>query len=195
LSSDVVQAAAPDQRVPLWQIALVIGAIALTSFGGGQKASIRQSVVTRRKWITDDEFLEGLELAEIMPGPNLTNLVVFVGQRLRGSLGALVAFLAVSIPPFAITLLVGAIYFQIRGVPWVHAALIGCAAGAIGLTLGNAIDLTKEQAFQPFRPFSLAFVALTAVAVSWFKVPLLIVLVVLGPLAIALYRSPKPAAS
>jgi chromate transporter len=192
LSSAVVQASAPAQRVSLWQIAFVIGAIALTSFGGGQKASIRQSVVTQRKWLTNDDFLEGLELAQIMPGPNLTNLVVFVGQRLRGSAGALVAFLAVSVPPFAIILLVGAIYFKIRGIPWVHAALIGCAAGAIGLTLGNAIDMTREQAI---RPLNLAFIALTAVAVSWFKAPLLLVLVVLGPLCIALYRPRKQPAS
>jgi len=166
-------------------LALVIGSIALTSFGGGQKASIRQSVVRRRGWISDDDFLEGLELAQIMPGPNLTNLVVYVGHRVRGWAGALTAFLAVSIPPFLIILAVGAIYFRIRDVPWIHSALLGCAAGAIGLTLANALEMTQEQLAWPL---SLAFVALTAVAVSWFKVPLLVVLVVLGPICIALHR-------
>lgn len=175
----------PAGPVPLTQLALVIGTIALTSFGGGQKASIRQSVVTQRAWLTNDEFLEGLELAQIMPGANLINLVVFVGQKLHGWVGALVAFLAVSVPPFAIVLVVGAIYFKISAIPLVHSALIGCAAGALGLTLANALDLTREQAV---RPLSLAFIALTAVAVSWFKAPLLLVLVVLGPVCIALYR-------
>jgi chromate transporter len=185
LSSAIAGTAEPVERVPLWQIAFVIGAIALTSFGGGQKASIRQNVVTQRKWLTNADFLEGLELAQIMPGPNLTNLVVFVGQRLRGSIGALVAFLAVSLPPFGIVLVVGAIYFKIAGIPAVHSALIGCAAGAIGLTLANAIDMTREQA----RPWlNLVFIAVTAVAVSWFKAPLLLVLLVLGPLCIVLYR-------
>jgi chromate transporter len=185
LSSAVAESAKPTGPVPLAQLALVIGMIALTSFGGGQKASIRQSVVTQRGWLTNDEFLEGLELAQIMPGANLINLVVFVGQKLHGWLGALVAFLAVSVPPFAIVLVVGAVYFKISAIPAVHAALIGCAAGAIGLTLANALDLTREQAV---RPLNLVFIALTAVAVSWFKAPLLLVLVVLGPICIALYR-------
>lgn len=177
--------AAPLPRVSLTQLALVIGAIALTLFGGGQKASIRQSVVRQRGWITDADFLEGLELAQILPGPNLTNLVVYVGHRIRGWSGALTAFLAVSIPPFAIVLAVGAIYFKIKDIPVVHHALEGCAAGAIGLTLANALDLTREQFVWPL---SIAFIAVTAVAVSWFKVPLLLVLLVLGSLCIWLRR-------
>jgi chromate transporter len=175
--------AEPNKRVPLVQLALVIGAIALTSFGGGQKASIRQSVVRQRKWLSDADFLEGLELAQIMPGPNLTNLVVYVGHRIRGWSGALTAFLAVSLPPFAIVLAVGAIYFKVKDIPLVHSALEGCAAGAIGLTLANALDLTREQLVWPW---SLAFVAVTAVAVSWFRAPLLVVLLVLGTLCIYL---------
>jgi chromate transporter len=185
LSSAAPEAAEPKARVPLLQVALVIGAIALTSFGGGQKASIRQSVVRQRKWITDADFLEGLELAQIMPGPNLTNLVVYVGHRVRGWAGAVTAFLAVSVPPFAIVLAVGAVYFKIKDIPLVHSALVGCAAGAIGLTLSNALDLTREQFAWPW---SLAFIAVTAVAVSWFKVPLLEVLLVLGTLCIFLHR-------
>jgi chromate transporter len=184
LSSSAETLAAP-QRASLVQIALVIGSIALTSFGGGQKASIRQSVVRQRKWISDDDFLEGLELAQIMPGPNLTNLVVYVGHRVRGWAGALTAFAAVSLPPFAIILIVGAIYFRIKDIPQVHSALVGCAAGAIGLTLANALDMTHDQFVWPL---SLLFVAITAVAVSWFKVPLFVVLVVLGPVCIALHR-------
>jgi chromate transporter len=177
-------------RVSLAQIALVIGAIALTSFGGGQKASIRQSVVRQRHWISDADFLEGLELAQILPGPNLINLVVYVGHRVRGWAGALTAFIAASVPPFAIVLAVGAVYFKIKDIWYVHNGLEGCAAGAIGLTLANALDLTREQLEWPL---SLAFIAVTAVAVSWFKVPLLVVLLVLGSLCIFLHRKHVPA--
>lgn len=162
----------------------MIGSIALTSFGGGQKASIRQSMVRQRGWISDDDFLEGLELAQLMPGPNLTNLVVYIGHRLRGWAGAVTAFFAISLPPFAIVLAIGAIYFKIKGIPWVHSALEGCAAGAIGLTLANALELTQEQL--AWR-LSLLFVAVTAVAVSWLRVPLFVVLAVLGPLCIYLH--------
>ncbi len=190
MSSASGDVATAPQRVSLAQIGLVIGAIALTSFGGGQKASIRQSVVRQRKWISDADFLEGLELSQIMPGPNLTNLCVYVGHRIRGWAGALTAFVAVSLPPFAIVLGVGAIYFKIKDIPVVHGALEGCAAGAIGLTLANALDLTREQLVWPL---SLGFIAVTAVAVSWFRIPLLEVLVVLGTLCILLHHKRKPA--
>ena len=181
-------AEAPPKPASLVQLALVIGSIALTSFGGGQKASIRKSVVRQRSWISEDDFLEGLELAQIMPGPNLTNLVVYVGHRVRGWAGALTAFLAVSIPPFAIILAVGAIYFRIKDIPLVHSALLGCAAGAIGLTLANALEMTGDQLVWPV---SIVFVAVTAVAVSWFKVPLWAVLLILGPICIGLHRLRK----
>lgn len=176
------------ERVSLLQIALAIGAITLTSFGGGQKASIRATFVTRHKWIDDAEFLEALELAQILPGPNLVNLCIYIGKMLRGWAGATVALLAVSIPPFAIVLVVGAVYFKIRDNAFVHSALLGCAAAALGLTVANAIDLTREQAL---RPVPLLFLVATAVAVTRFHAPLLLVLAVLGTLCALLYRPQK----
>ena len=68
-------------------------------------------------------------------------------------------------------LVAGSLYFKYGKIPAVHAALQGCAAGAIGLTLANALELTQEQF--AWR-LGIAFIAVTAVAVSWFKVPLVI---------------------
>src|ERR1700722_11232582 len=136
------------------------------------------------------DLLEGVEVGQILPGPSLGNLVVYLGPRVRGWAGALTAFIAVSVPPFAIVLAVGAVYFKIKDIWYVHSGLEGCAAGAIGLTLANALDLTREQFVWPL---SLAFIAVTAVAVSWFKVPLLVVLLVLGSLCIFLHRKQVPA--
>lgn len=181
------QALAESAAAPsLWQVAAVFGAISATSFGGGQKASVRRQVVKVHGWMTEGEFMEGLEFAQIMPGPNILNLAVYCGQRARGVLGAIVAFLGVSVPAFVIVLIAGALYFRFIGNSFVHAALIGCAAGAVGLTLGNAIELSADLRDDWFN---FLLLAATTVAVTRFHVHLLIVLAVFGSLGIWRHRA------
>lgn len=140
----------------------------------------------------EDEFMEGLEFAQIMPGPNILNLAVFCGQRARGVAGAVVAFLAVSLPAFVIVLIAGALYFRFIGNPFVRAALMGCAAGAVGLTLGNAVELSID-----LKGDWLNFVLLaaTTAAVSVYHVHLVYVLVAFGALGILRYRWKKQRAA
>jgi len=165
-----------EARPSLGSIALTFATIAATSFGGGQKASIRRQVLARG-WIDSDRFLEGLEIAQVLPGPNLLNLAIYCGQKARGVPGALAAFAGVSIPPFAIVLVAGALYFIFASNPFVHGGLRGCAAGALGLTLGNALELTWDERKSWL---SVVLVAATALAVSLLHMPLLPVLAIFG---------------
>lgn len=165
-----------EARPSLGSIALTFATIAATSFGGGQKASIRRQVLTRG-WIDSNGFLEGLEIAQVLPGPNLLNLAIYCGQKARGVLGAVAAFAGVSVPPFAIVLVAGALYFKFASNPFVHGALRGCAAGALGLTLGNALELTWDERKSLT---SVALVAATGVTVSLLHMPLLPVLAIFG---------------
>jgi chromate transporter len=112
----------------------------------------------------------------------LVNLAVFIGHRVRGARGALVATLAVCLPPFAIALIVAYAYFARIDVPLVGAALRGCAAAAVGLTIANAIELTVER--RRDGPLGLALLAATAVAVGVFKLGLLPTFALLGGLGV-----------
>jgi chromate transporter len=161
----------------LWELASVFGIISLTSLGGGQKARIRDQIVTRKHWISDQEFIEALEVTELLPGPNVLNLAVFIGQRLRGIPGAFTSLLAGSVPPFIIVLAAGMFYFSKFNTPLVHSALSGAAAGAVGLTLANALELTMETGK---TPLSLFFIAATTVAVTQFRLSLLATLLLFG---------------
>jgi chromate transporter len=167
-------------RPSLLSVAMVFAAISSTSFGGGQKASIRQQVV-KHGWMDADAFLEGLELAQVLPGPNIVNLAIFCGQRVRGIPGAIAAFLGASVPPLAIVLIAGALYFKYSGNPFVQGALRGCAVGALGLTVANALELSWDERTDWVR---LLLLAVTAVIVAMFKMPLLLVLVVFGGIGI-----------
>jgi len=174
-------AAVPAAPPSLIQIALTFASISSTAFGGGQKASIRHQVVSHG-WMDSDAFMEGLELAQVAPGPNILNLAIFCGQSVRGIPGAIAAFLGASIPPFVIVLIAGALYFKFSSNPYVHGALRGCAVGALGLTVGNALELSWDERGDWMR---IALLIATAVAVSAFKMPLLLVLLIFGGLGIA----------
>jgi chromate transporter len=180
-----IEPPAAGRTVPsLWELASVFGVISLTGFGGGQKAQVRRQVVSQKNWITDQDFIEALEVAELMPGPNLLNLQIFIGQRVRGIAGAFVALLAGSVPPFFVVLVAGAFYFSRFNTPLVHAALNGATAAAVGLTLANALELTAESGK---RPINLAFIAATAIAVVNFRLSLVLTLLIFGGLSMFLY--------
>lgn len=129
-----------------------------------------------------DTFMDGLELAQVLPGPNILNLAIYCGQRVRGIPGAIAAFLGASVPPFAIVLIAGALYFKYASNPFVHGALRGCAVGALGLTLGNALELSWDERDDWVK---ILLLILTAAAVAYFKMPLLLTLVLFGGVGIA----------
>ncbi len=166
----------PADRPSLTQIALAFAAISSTAFGGGQKASIRQAVISRN-WMDRDVFMDGLEIAQVLPGPNILNLAIYCGQKVRGVPGAVAAFLGASIPPFVIVLIAGALYFKFSSNPYVQGGLRGCAAGAVGLTIGNALELTWDERGDWLR---IVLLVVTALVVSLLRMPLLLVLVIFG---------------
>jgi chromate transporter len=177
------EAAAPaelEKPPSLLNIALTFAAISSTAFGGGQKASIRHQVTTKG-WMDSDEFMDGLELAQVLPGPNILNLAIYCGQRTRRLPGAIAAFLGASVPPFLIVLIAGALYFKYATNPYVHGALRGCAVGALGLTIGNALELSWDEREDWIK---ICLLVLTAIVVAWIKMPLLLVLVIFGGVGI-----------
>lgn len=124
-----------------------------------------------------DEFMDGLEIAQVLPGPNILNLAIYCGQRVRGIPGAISAFLGASVPPFAIILIAGALYFKFAANPYVHGALRGCAVGALGLTIGNALELSWDERDDWLK---LVLIAVVALVVARFRMPLLLVLAIFG---------------
>ncbi len=180
MSSETAHTSAPT----LAGLAGVFAWISLTGFGSGQKAQIRQAVVVRMHWLSEQEFIEALELCELFPGPNVLNLAVFIGQRLRGFPGAVTSLVAGAVPPILIVFAFGAFYFSTFSTPLVHAALKGAASAAVGITFANAVELTLQTGR---RPLDLLFIAATAIGVTWFRMPLATTLLVIGGLSISAY--------
>lgn len=174
----------PDSKpaVSLASIYRVFFEIGLLSFGGGLVSWIHREVVKKRDWIEDREFLSGVALAQILPGVNSTNVAIFVGQRLRGAVGAATALTAMLTGPFVITIFAAILYQQLLGLPGFSAAVAGVAAVAIGMLLRMGVEAGKVAAT---GPLSIAVLAATFAGVGVLRLPMLGVVAVIAPLSVA----------
>ncbi len=175
----------PDPVPPpsLGAIAAIFAAIGLQSFGGGMSAWIRREVVIRRGWMDERSFLAGLTLCQIAPGPNGVNLATLVGTVLRGGPGALAALIGMVGPPAVLVVALGAALAALHNQPWLDPAMAGLGAAAIGMTLANAIGMTRSGVR---TPGGIAVTAGTALAIGVFRLPLFVVLLAMVPLSLLL---------
>lgn len=109
--------------------------IGLLSFGGGLSGWVYREVVVVREWISEDEFMSGLAMSQILPGTNITNLAIYIGHKLRGVSGACVAIMGLLSGPFFAVIAVASAYSAIKSVHYAETAMEGVAASAIGLLL------------------------------------------------------------
>ncbi len=169
--------------VSLPRLFLVCLQIGLFSFGGGLSGWIYQEVVIRRRWMSEDEFLSGLALCQVMPGINVTNLIVYIGQRVRGVPGALVGLVGLVIGPFFAVIGLVAIYERVAGVPWLQAAFDGMAAAAVGLLLLVGFKGMQRIGRRPSAAVVIAVIVITVGILQW---PLVPVVLVMAPVSVAL---------
>lgn len=180
--------AASGQDISILSIFLEFLFIGATSFGGGVVAYLRDGLVDKRRWVTDQEFVEYLAISQSLPGLNATNMAVLVGDNVRGYLGALAALVGICLPGGVLMFCVGIAYHQSGDNPMVTAALRGVAAAAIGLILATTIKLGKKSLA---HVYDLVFVALTVYGVDRLHQSVPRVLIVVGIIAILWYRPRK----
>ncbi len=178
----------PNERISLREIFLTFLVIGATSFGGGVVAYLRAALVTKKGWLDDEGFLAALEISQALPGLNATNMSVIVGDRLRGLPGAAAGFLGMTLPGALIVFTLGFFYAAHSGDPLINSALKGVGAASVGLLLAVTLQIGHKQLEERL---DVALVALTLLLVSFLHVPLLYVLLTVGPLAVFLYR-PRP---
>ena len=154
--------------------------LALQGFGG-VLAVIQREMVERKRWLTQEEFLEDWAVAQIMPGPNVVNLSLMVGGRyfgLRGALTALAGMLAV---PLVIVLVLGVLYTRFGDNAQMAGALRGMAAVSAGMIAATGVKLATALARHPLPLWlTLSITVLGVLMVAVFRWPLLYVLLGLG---------------
>ena len=131
-------------RPTLWEIASLFAFIGMTSFGGGLTAYIRRLVVRQKGWLTDDEFLPGLGLVQLLPGANVVGLSVYIGNHLRGPIGAIVALSMIITAPFIMVCTLGFLYFHAGTTTDTKALLAGVTASACGLMASMVFEAGQK---------------------------------------------------
>lgn len=187
--------AGPDAEVPAVALSaprsctdlfVTFTRLALMGFGGVLPIA-QFELVERQRWMTKEQFVETLSLAQVLPGPNVVNLALMFGDRhfgLRGAAAAVAGMLAV---PLVIVLALAALYNQFAQHPLVAGALRGMGAVAAGLVIATALKLLSTLKRNPLGPpLCAAFALLTMAAVVGFRLPLVWVIGGLGSLAYAL---------
>lgn len=175
----------PPRRRPasLAELFIALTSIALQGFGG-VLAIVQREVVEKRQWLTPEEFVEDWAVAQIMPGPNVVNLSLMLGDRWFGLRGALVAVAAMLALPLLVVLLLALLYARFGTNPQVASALRGMGAVAAGLITATGLKLMSAMRRHPLGPVLLAtFGAATFVGIAVLRWPLLWILLGLGGLS------------
>src|SRR6185437_1911554 len=175
--------AAVVPRVSLPELLGAFAKIGLMSFGGALSGWMHRELVARRQWIEEEDFLCGLALGQIMPGANVANLSLYIGQRLRGGIGAVVALTGMLLPPAVLVVLLAMVYERFAGIAWMHRFIDGVAAAAIGLLVVVGVKATRRIGWRAAPVAVLAAIVLMVGLMHWPMVP---VVLVLTPLSVAL---------
>ena len=174
----------PRPRVSLLTIALAYLRVGATAFGFAILQQLK-TLALGRGWLTEEEFGEGLALVQLYPGPIMVDLTAYVGYKLRGVLGAVIATTCFILPSFILMLVLSALYFALGSLPWVHPLFLGLEALVVGVIAQFTLDLGARNV----QSRAQAVIALAAFAALLFKVNA--ILIVLGALALgALFIRP-----
>jgi chromate transporter len=163
--------------------------LALQGFGGVLAVAQRE-LVERKRWLTQDEFIEDWAVAQVMPGPNVVNLAMMTGGRYFGLAGAMAALGGMLAVPLVLILLLAMLHAEFAGNPHVAGALRGMAAVSAGLIGAAGLKLSTALARNPMpMAWCVAISAAGFVLVALLQIPLIYVLPALGGLGCVLaYR-------
>jgi len=132
-----------NRRISLRRLFFLYVLIGLTGFGATLAAETRKRLVQNEPWLKEEDFVNGLSLAQLLPGATFVNLAVYVGYRLRGMTGALTSFLAILLMPFTLMLLLAHIYFSYHSVEMVSSLFKGTIVVIVGVIANAVIELSR----------------------------------------------------
>ena len=157
--------------------------LALQGFGG-VLAVVQRELVDKKGWLTREEFLEDWAVAQILPGPNVVNLCLMLGDRYFGLRGALVALAGILTFPLLLVLVLAAAFAGVADLPVAQGALRGMGAVVAGLIIATGLKLTPALRKNTMGALVCSsFVAITFIAIALLRLRLAWVLLLVGGLA------------
>jgi chromate transporter len=187
---DPVKSEGATERVGLLQMAGVLLKVGATGFGGAMPmlALVHAEYLTKRRWVSQEEFDEAVMVGQIMPGPIAVDAITHMGYRLRGWPGAIVSWFAFILPSFLLMVVLTLAYMRYGGVPQFVGIFKGLGAGVVAVIAAAAWRMGRPH-LKDLRTACLMVGALLALLLLQANVVLLVVLA--GLTGMALFRKPS----
>jgi len=180
-----VNATAP--AVSIRQLAGYFLRLGAMGFGGpiALAGYMQRDLVERRGWFTQEEYLQGLAVAQTLPGPLAAQLAMWLGYVRRGTAGATASALAFILPPFLIVTVVAAIYVALAGTTMIQALFYGIGPTVIVLILRGAWKLLRVTVRSDRRLWAIFAVVAATTLIARSEVAILFILA--GLVGVVLY--------
>lgn len=183
-------AADPLQPVGLWELVRYFLRLGAFGFGGPiALAGYMQRDLIPRRWISEQEYLEGLAFSQMMPGPLAAQLAMWIGFIRHGVVGASLIGMVFIIPAFLIVLVISVLYVAYQGLSLVQALFYGIGPAVIAIVALSAVRLARATVGRDRRLWAIFGVVALITMVTRAEIALLFVLA--GFVGVLLYHPPK----
>jgi chromate transporter len=174
---------------------LTVYFLRLGTFGFGGPIAlagyVQRDLVERRKWISSQDYREGLALAQLAPGPLAAQLAMYLGWVRGGVFGATLVGVAFVLPSFLMVLVLAALYLRFGGLTWMQGAFYGIGAAVIAI-IGRSVWKLVKMTIAKDRLLWLIF-AVSGIATAWTESEIVWLFIGSGLLAMFIKAPPKPA--
>ncbi len=162
--------------------------ISLSLFGGGyvMVPMLKGILVEQTQWFSLDEFMAGISVGQITPGPILIS-AAFFGYKLNGVIGAILATVAIFFPSSLVMIIVSKFFVQFKSNPWVQGALAGIKPAIVGLILAAAISIYWDYWYTTKPVLTLGILIISFLLFFRFKINPAIVVVASGGIGYIAY--------
>ena len=148
---------------------------------------MHRDLVVERKWISEDDYREGMALSQLAPGPLAAQLGIYIGYVHYGILGATLTGLAFVVPSFLMVIAIGYAYVSYGGLPWMQAVFYGVGSAVIGIIAISSYKLTTKSIGKDVLLW--AIFGVLAITTFWFEQEI-VALILLGGVVVWFVKAP-----
>lgn len=190
-----INAAEASSRVPFTRFVGYFLWLGTVGFGGpiALAGHMQQDLVDGRGWVSKQDYVEGLALAQLAPGPLAAQLAMYLGYVRAGVLGATAVGVAFVLPSFLMVLALSAAYVRYGGLPWIQACFYGIGAAVIAIIARSAFKLTRLTLGKDKLLW--AIFALLALTTAWTSREIIWLFLLGGVVALAVKAMPRRVAA
>ena len=176
----------------MWELFLTFFKIGLFTFGGGYAmiSIVEEECVNKRNWISKDEMLNLIIIAESTPGPIAINCATYTGYKVKGLLGAFVSTIAMALPSFVIIFLISTILDNFLEIKLISYAFTGIKVGVCFLIIDAGVKMARSIDLKSFKAIILVFSFIMLMLINIFNLSISsIFILLLGALFSFVYEA------